>query len=225
MGQLPVQLQGELEAGGCAIGPGLRDRRFWLAVERRVDFDRVEVFGVVGELVELRFAAPLAARPFGAGGIEDAVPCAPAGRIVPARRADPQVGHHTVILTSSNWTELGRCGSATERAERQRDFLFDPGRVDLRRQAVRVRAACRLRPAMHVVRYGVCVQRRTEDVGRRCAAAGRPLRQPARRSHRRRAAAAGRCVSADGAAARQRPHGAARNRRADRRRAACLAAS
>ena len=38
-------------------------------------------------------------------------------------------------------------------------FLLDPGRIDARRAPVRLRAPDRLRSALLVVRYAVCVQR------------------------------------------------------------------
>ena len=52
-------------------------------------------------------------------------------------------------------------------------YLSDPGRVDARRAAVRVRAAGGLRSALRLVRHAVRVHRRAQDVGRRGAGGGR----------------------------------------------------
>ena len=54
-------------------------------------------------------------------------------------------------------------------ADDQRDLLLDPGGVDLRRQALRVRQTDRLRFALHLVRYAVRISRRPKDVGGRGA--------------------------------------------------------
>src|SRR5262249_4756512 len=85
--ELLIELHGELEAGRRPLGPRAADLRARLPVERRVHFDRVEVLRVVRELVE---PVPPRLR------IEDAVPRALAGRIVPPGRPDPQQLAHLI---------------------------------------------------------------------------------------------------------------------------------
>ena len=72
--QLPVELERELEARRGPIDPCLRDRRFGLPVKRGVDLDRIEVLGVIRELIE--FGAGLTLRPpaLWRQGVEDSVP-------------------------------------------------------------------------------------------------------------------------------------------------------
>ena len=60
----------------------------------------------------------------------------------------------------------------------QRDLPFDSGRVDLRRPAVRVRAAHGVRPPLHVVRHALRVPRGRQDVARRGRRRGRRARLP-----------------------------------------------
>src|SRR5580765_3769205 len=84
MRELLIELDGEVEPGRGPAHPAFGDLRPRLAVKRRVDFDRVEPFGVEGELVE---PAPAVPRP----RVENPVPRAASGGVVPARRADPRV--------------------------------------------------------------------------------------------------------------------------------------
>jgi hypothetical protein len=65
--ELLIQLDGELEIARCPIRPSTADIGARLAVESRVDLNRVEVLGVKGELVKTL-------RPAAASRIEDAVP-------------------------------------------------------------------------------------------------------------------------------------------------------
>jgi hypothetical protein len=81
MCELLIELYRELESGRSAICPAVSDLGAWLPIKRRVDFDRVEMFGVERELVETF-------RTTARGRVENPVPCAGTGRIVPARRAD-----------------------------------------------------------------------------------------------------------------------------------------
>jgi len=82
--ELLIQLDRELEPRRRARDPGARHLGARLAVERRVHLDRVEVLGVERELVK-------ALRPTPRRRIENTVPRAFAGRVVPARRPDPEV--------------------------------------------------------------------------------------------------------------------------------------
>ena len=107
---------------------------------------------------------------------------------------------------------------ASHDADHQRDLPFDPGGVDPRRAAMRVRPADRVRPQVHVVRHAVRLHRGAQDAGggrRRGRAA---LRLRGGGDHRRRAAAPARGLRPDGRASRPRPDGDARDRRAHQHR-------
>ena len=72
---------------------------------------------------------------------------------------------------------------------RPRDLREHPGRIDVRRAAVHVRADHRLQPPLLVVRHGARLLRRHAHAPRRRARARARARHAARRAHRRRAAA------------------------------------
>src|SRR5262245_13303210 len=82
--ELLVELDGEVEVRRRALDPTKRRGRPRLAVKCAVHLDAVEPLGIEAELVEATIAIFRI-------GIEDAVPGAAAGGIVPAGRADAQV--------------------------------------------------------------------------------------------------------------------------------------
>ena len=210
MGELLIQLHREIEAGTRALDPGASDLGPRLPVERGVDLDRIEVLGVEPQLVEVARAVALRAR----GGIEQAVPRAFSRRIVPARRAN-QKRHGTLRGTGSAGAGAVAGGPVIDNkgiGHHQRDLLLGPGRVHLRRAAVRVRASDRVRPALLVVRYAVRLPRGPQARRRGCGGGGGAIRLLAGRGDGRRAAAAGRRVSADERAGGPRQDRAARDR-------------
>ena len=192
--ELLIQLQRELEARRRALDPAARDVGPRLTVERRVHLDGVEVFGVEAQLVE-----PLGPGALGAGRrVEEAVPLAlarsgsssPTCRCASPRRYNNQLSGH----------ELKPDSSRQGNAHYQRDLPFGAGRVHLRRAAVRVRAPDRVRPALlaGAIRHTPSTRAASVRLDDVIGEVDR-YRLPAGRGDRRRAAAAGGCVSADAA--------------------------
>ena len=178
------------------------------AVERRVHFDRVEALRVVGQLVE-------AARP--ARRIEHAVPRAAAGRVVPAGGPDHGCdtdGTSDDSARANSTDSQSRCLLTVHEI-----YLSVQGEsTHVGRPCVFVRlAACDLRCRWCDTPYAFTGGRKMSD--RRRARGGRAAWDAAGRDHGRRAAPAGGRLSADGAPARARVRGPARDRRphADRR--------
>src|SRR5574341_782770 len=100
MGEFSVKLQRELESRRRTLDPGTADRCLWLAVKRRVHLYRVEVLGVVSQLVE----APGTLR-----RIEHAVPRASTRRIVPARGANPENARHIELVFLHSYAKNTFC--------------------------------------------------------------------------------------------------------------------
>src|SRR5438128_3120099 len=106
MRELLIQLDGEFKTGRSATGPAAAHVLTWLTVKRGVHFDRVEVFGVVGELVEA--LGPPARR-----RIEHAVPRTSAGRIIPPRSANSDIRHLFLLLAGPHPRSLALRRSKT----------------------------------------------------------------------------------------------------------------
>src|SRR5678815_1146755 len=84
MREFLVQLHGEIEARTRTLDPRAADFGAWLAVERRIDLDGIEVLRVEPQFVEVARAVALRA----GGRIEQAVPSARSRRIAPPRCAN-----------------------------------------------------------------------------------------------------------------------------------------
>src|SRR4030095_1641433 len=87
--ELLIELDREVEMHGRALDPAERGRGARWTVERTVDFDGVEALRIETELVQ-------AATPMRGEAIENAVPRAPADRVIPTRRADSQLHGSTL---------------------------------------------------------------------------------------------------------------------------------
>ena len=200
--ELLIQLDRELEIRRRPLGPAARDLGSRLAVERRVHLDGVEVLGVVGELVE----------PFGvrARRVEDAVP-----------RASSRSGSSSRTCRCEDRATRGRIIGIGDMLTVNEIFYSIQGESTRAGEpCVFVRlTACDLRCSWCDTAYAFYEgqKRSVDDV----VAEVEQHRVPAGRNHRRRAAAAGGRLSADGARCSTRPHRDARNRRpsADRPRA------
>ena len=96
---------------------------------------------------------------------------------------------------------------------RPRDLRERPGRVDVRRPALRLRPPHRVQPALRLVRHAAGLPRRHPHGPRRGARARARARHAARRADRRRAAAPARRLPPDARALRRRAHRARRDER------------
>src|SRR5215510_7695896 len=111
MCELLIELQRKIKTGRRPRSPSSCDFGPRLPIKGRIDFDRIEVFGVKAQLVELICTGALRS----AFWIKDAVPGPLPGWVAPARRADTYLAHAGILQSGSGAHGVGGHFSRTLR--------------------------------------------------------------------------------------------------------------